>query len=80
MFFRSREAEAGTRAVAPVRATINRSLTEGDVDAIRKEVPTIKLITPIAQAQGQFVFGNQNWSSRVEGSNEHYLDDSRLED
>jgi putative ABC transport system permease protein len=49
------------------------SLTEGDVDAIRQEVPTIKLITPIAQAQGQFVFGNQNWASRVEGSNEHYL-------
>jgi putative ABC transport system permease protein len=51
-----------------------QTLTEGDVEAIRKEVPTIKLITPIAQAQGQFVFGNQNWSSRVEGSNEHYLE------
>lgn len=51
-----------------------QTLTEGDVDAIGKEVPTVKLITPIAQAQGQFVFGNQNWSSRVEGSNEHYLD------
>ena len=51
-----------------------QTLTEGDVDAIRKEVPTVKLITPIAQAQGQFVFGNQNWSSRVEGSNEHYLE------
>jgi putative ABC transport system permease protein len=51
-----------------------QSLTEGDVEAIRKEVPTVKLITPIAQAQGQFVFGNQNWQSRVEGSNENYLE------
>ena len=51
-----------------------QSLTEGDVEAIRKEVPTVKLITPIAQAQGQFVFGNQNWQSRIEGSNEHYLE------
>ena len=51
-----------------------QSLTEGDVESIRREVPTVKLITPIAQAQGQFVFGNQNWSSRVEGSNEHYLE------
>jgi len=51
-----------------------QSLTEGDVDAITKEVPTVKLVTPIAQAQGQFVFGNQNWQSRVEGSNEHYLE------
>ena len=51
-----------------------QSLTEGDVEAISREVPTVKLVTPIAQAQGQFVFGNQNWSSRVEGSNEHYLE------
>jgi len=51
-----------------------QSLTEGDVESIRQEVPTVKLVTPIAQAQGQFVFGNQNWQSRVEGSNEHYLD------
>src|SRR5262252_7754813 len=51
-----------------------QSLTEGDVESIKQEVPTVKLVTPIAQAQGQFVFGNQNWQSRVEGSNEHYLD------
>jgi putative ABC transport system permease protein len=51
-----------------------QSLTEGDVEAISKEIPTVKLVTPIAQAQGQFVFGNQNWQSRVEGSNEHYLE------
>ena len=51
-----------------------QSLTQEDVEAIRKEVPTVKLITPIAQAQGQFVFGNQNWQSRVEGANESYLE------
>jgi putative ABC transport system permease protein len=50
------------------------SLTEGDVEAIKQEVPTVKLVTPIAQAQGQFVFGNQNWQSRVEGSNENYME------
>jgi putative ABC transport system permease protein len=32
------------------------------------------LVTPIAQAQGQFVFGNQNWQTRVEGSNENNLE------
>jgi putative ABC transport system permease protein len=51
-----------------------QTLTEADVEGIRQEVPTVKLVTPIAQAQGQFVFGNQNWSSRVEGSNERYLE------
>jgi len=52
----------------------NQVLTEADVDAIRKEVPAVATATPIVQAQGQFVFGNQNWSSRIQGSNEFYLD------
>ena len=50
-----------------------QSLTEGDVAAI-KEIPAVKLVTPIAQAQGQFVFGNQNTQTRVEGSNENNLE------
>jgi putative ABC transport system permease protein len=49
-------------------------LTEADVDAIRKEIPAVAMATPVVQAQGQFVNGNQNWSSRIEGSNEFYLD------
>jgi putative ABC transport system permease protein len=52
----------------------NQSLTEGDVDAIREQVPAVGLVTPISQAQGQFVFGNQNWQTRVEGANEDYLE------
>ena len=50
-----------------------QSLTEGDVEAI-KQLPPVRLVTPIAQAQGQFVFGNQNWQTRVEGSNENNLE------
>jgi putative ABC transport system permease protein len=49
-------------------------LTEADVDAIRKEIPAVAKAAPNVQASGQFVFGNQNWSSRVQGSNESYLD------
>jgi len=49
-------------------------LTEADVEAIRKEVPAVSKAAPNVQAQGQFVFGNQNWSSRIQGSNESYLD------
>jgi putative ABC transport system permease protein len=51
-----------------------QSLTEGDVEAIRTQIPTIKLITPIAQARGQFIFGNQNWQAEVQGANEHFLE------
>src|SRR6185503_16305202 len=48
----------------------SQALTEADVDAIRKEIPAVAMATPVVQAQGQFVNGNQNWSSRIEGSNE----------
>ena len=49
-------------------------LTEADVEAIGKEVPTVSKVAPNVQATGQFVFGNENWSSRIQGSNENYLD------
>ena len=49
-------------------------LTEADVDAIGKEIPTVAKVAPNVQATGQFVFGNQNWSSRIQGSNENYLE------
>ena len=49
-------------------------LTEGDVEAIRREIPAVARAAPSIQNQGQFVFGNQNWSSRIQGSNESYLD------
>jgi putative ABC transport system permease protein len=52
----------------------NQVLTEGDVEAIRKEIPAVARAAPNVQAQGQFVFGNQNWSSRIQGSNESYLE------
>ena len=29
-----------------------QSLTEGDIEAIKKEIPAVKLVTPIVQAQG----------------------------
>ena len=51
----------------------SQALTEADVEAIKNEVPTVARATPIVGAQGQFIFGNQNWSSRIEGSNETYL-------
>lgn len=56
-------------------ASDSQALTEGDVAAIRREVPAVALATPIVQSNNnQFVFGNQNWQSRIEGANELYLE------
>jgi putative ABC transport system permease protein len=59
---------------ARVAGDQGQSLTDGDVEAIRNQVPAVALVTPIAQGNGQFVFGNQNWQTRVEGTNETYLE------
>ena len=48
------------------------SLTEDDVQAMVKEIPTISAASPIVRASGQMVFGNQNWFTQIQGSNEKF--------
>jgi len=47
-------------------------LTAADVNAILAEIPIVQAATPIVSANGQLVFGNQNWRARVQGTNEQY--------
>jgi putative ABC transport system permease protein len=48
------------------------SLTDDDVAAMEREVLAIAAATPVVNAQAQIVFGNQNWSVRVQGTNEKF--------
>src|SRR5438874_3075973 len=48
------------------------TLTDEDVFAMEREIPTIAAASPMARAQGQLVFGNQNWFVRIQGSNEKF--------
>lgn len=52
----------------------NTTLTADDVDAIARECPSVKAATPTVRANGQLVFGNQNWapSSGILGVNDKY--------
>ena len=44
------------------------TLTLNDVDAIQKEVPGIQYITPLVTTRVQVIAGNQNWSTRMQGT------------
>jgi putative ABC transport system permease protein len=44
------------------------SLKIEDVDAIKKEVPNIQYIAPGVNLRAQVIAGNQNWSTRLEGT------------
>jgi putative ABC transport system permease protein len=48
------------------------TLTDEDVFAMEREIPTIAAASPMARAQGQLVFGNQNWFVQISGSNERF--------
>ena len=51
--------------------TVN-TLTPADIEAIEQECPSVRMASPTAGALAQVIFGNQNWSTRVEGFNEHF--------
>jgi putative ABC transport system permease protein len=48
------------------------TLTEEDVQAMVKEIPTIAAASPMTRSSGQLVFGNQNWFVQIQGANEKF--------
>jgi putative ABC transport system permease protein len=51
-----------------------KTLVQGDLDAILREVPTIKAIAPNDGASAQVVYENQNWSTRINGTTPAFFD------
>lgn len=54
----------------------SNNLTAEDADAIERECPSVRAVSPAVRANGQLVFGNQNWvaSSGIQGTNEKFPD------
>lgn len=52
----------------------SNTLTPEDIIAIEQECPAVKAASPTVRANGQLVFGNQNWaaSSGIQGTNEKF--------
>src|SRR5690348_10566985 len=48
------------------------TLTEEDVEAMLSEIPTIAAASPVVRASAQMVFGNQNWFSQIQGTNDKF--------
>jgi len=67
--------EAGGRSINGVRTGSHgtTSLTVGDMNAIRQQVPVIASVSANVDGRGQIVFGNQNWNTRIRGVSPEYL-------
>jgi len=67
---------AGSQNVGGVRsgtgATSSNTLTVEDIEAIRREIPSVAMASPTVNARSQIVFGNQNWNTSVQGVNEQF--------
>jgi putative ABC transport system permease protein len=50
------------------------TLTADDIDAVRRELPSIAMASPTVQNRSQIVFGNQNWNTQIQGVNEQFID------
>jgi len=49
------------------------TLTEDDATAIAREVPAAEAAAPTMRGTAQVVFGNQNWSTVIQGATPEYL-------
>lgn len=50
-----------------------RTLTVGDLLAIREQISTVTNVSPQADGRVQLVFGNQNWNASVRGVSPEYV-------
>jgi len=57
---------------AALGAGAANSLTDEDVAAMEREIGTIRAASPVVNASGQLVFGNQNWFVRMQGTNQRF--------
>jgi len=67
---------AGAQNVGGVRSgtgdTGTNTLTVDDLQAIKREVPSVSMVTPNVNARSQLVAGNMNWNTSVTGVSEEY--------
>jgi len=69
---------AGAQNVGGVRTgtgdTGTNTLTVEDLDAIKREVPSVSMVTPTVNSRSQLVVGNMNWNTQLQGVSEQYPD------
>jgi putative ABC transport system permease protein len=51
-----------------------KTLVNDDMKAILQQVPTVGMVAPGAGSSAQVVFDNQNWSTRITGTEPQYFD------
>ncbi|MBI5075444.1 MAG: ABC transporter permease [Nitrospirae bacterium] len=61
------------KRLGPGQSTGNIPFKENDADAITKEISSIAAVAPVSSQSIMAIFGNQNWTTLVTGTDNQYL-------
>jgi len=60
------------KRLGPGLDTGNVPFKEADAEAIARDITSIAAVAPIANQSLQAIFGNENWTTQITGSDNHY--------
>ena len=61
------------KRLGPAQSTVNIPFKQSDLEAIASEVSLIKAAAPVSSQSVKAIFGNQNWSTQVTGTDNSYI-------
>jgi putative ABC transport system permease protein len=61
------------KRLGPGQATGNIPFKETDADAIAREISSVAAVAPVSSQSIMAIFGNQNWTTQVTGTDNQYL-------
>jgi putative ABC transport system permease protein len=61
------------KRLGPGQSSGNIPFKESDADAIAKEISSIVGVAPVSSQSVMAIYGNQNWTTQVTGTNNQYL-------
>jgi len=61
------------KRLGPGQSTGNIPFKQADADAIAREISSLKAVAPVASQSIKAIFGNQNWSTQVTGTDNSYI-------
>src|SRR5208337_4684640 len=61
------------KRLGPGQSSASIPFKQSDAEAIAKEINSIKAVAPVASQSVKAIFGNQNWSTQVTGTDNSYI-------
>jgi putative ABC transport system permease protein len=61
------------KRLGPGQSTGNIPFKQTDAEAIARDISSVAAVAPVSSQSIKAIFGNQNWSTQVTGSDNHYF-------